>query len=46
MRYMEENPNAGVVDDDDIVEYDEDGNPIIPDKKVSLLLLSFLIVRH
>ena len=34
-RYMEENPMAGViVDDDDNIDYDEDGNPIIPDKKV------------
>ena len=31
---MEENPNAGVpmYDADDILEYDEDGNPIIPEK--------------
>merc|ERR1719285_596505 len=33
-RYMEENPNAGkVVDDDDIlagIDYDDDGNPIAP----------------
>jgi hypothetical protein len=38
MRYMEENPMAGVVvnDDDEIVEYDADGNAIIPDRfKVS-----------
>ncbi|CAH0564672.1 unnamed protein product [Brassicogethes aeneus] len=35
-RYMEENPNAGLapVDEDNPdVEYDEDGNPIAPDKK-------------
>ncbi|KAJ8939057.1 hypothetical protein NQ318_007688, partial [Aromia moschata] len=35
-RYMEENPNAGVgpVDDEySEIEYDEDGNPIAPDKK-------------
>ncbi|XP_030754237.1 ATP-dependent RNA helicase DDX42 [Sitophilus oryzae] len=35
-RYMEENPNAGVlpVEEDGIeIEYDEDGNPIPPDKK-------------
>lgn len=35
-RYMEENPNAGlqpVEDDHPEVEYDEDGNPIAPDKK-------------
>lgn len=35
-RYMEENPNAGLapVDDDNPeIEYDEDGNPIPPDKK-------------
>ena len=34
-RYMEENPMAGVIiEDDEIVEYDEDGNAIIPEKKV------------
>ncbi|CAH1105818.1 unnamed protein product [Psylliodes chrysocephalus] len=35
-RYMEENPNAGLLPTDDDypeVEYDEDGNPIAPDKK-------------
>lgn len=35
-RYMEENPNAGVIPTDEDhpdVEYDEDGNPIAPDKK-------------
>lgn len=35
-RYMEENPNAGlqpVEDDHPEIEYDEDGNPIAPDKK-------------
>lgn len=35
-RYMEENPNAGLVpvdEDHPDVEYDEDGNPIAPDKK-------------
>lgn len=34
-RYMEENPNAGLapVEDDLEIEYDEDGNPIPPDKK-------------
>ncbi|XP_022916705.2 ATP-dependent RNA helicase DDX42 [Onthophagus taurus] len=35
-RYMEENPNAGLlpVDDDNLdIEYDEDGNPIPPEKK-------------
>ncbi|KAL1497232.1 hypothetical protein ABEB36_008227 [Hypothenemus hampei] len=35
-RYMEENPNAGLlpVEEDGIeIEYDEDGNPIPPDKK-------------
>lgn len=32
-RYMEENPNAGVIqDEDDDVEYDEDGNPILKHK--------------
>lgn len=32
---MEENPNAGVIDDlsDNDVEYDEDGNPIAPPRK-------------
>ncbi|KAK9885456.1 hypothetical protein WA026_010952 [Henosepilachna vigintioctopunctata] len=35
-RYMEENPNAGLIpvdEDHPDVEYDEDGNPIAPDKK-------------
>lgn len=34
-KYMEENPNAGVLDDNsgDELEYDEDGNPIAPSKK-------------
>lgn len=35
-RYMEENPNAGlapVEDDNPEIEYDEDGNPIPPEKK-------------
>lgn len=33
-RYMEENPLAGVVFDDDetVIEYDAEGNPIIPEK--------------
>ncbi|XP_022079915.1 ATP-dependent RNA helicase DDX42-like [Acanthaster planci] len=33
-KYMEENPNAGVpmYDADDILEYDADGNPIIPER--------------
>jgi len=32
---MEENPTAGLInDEDDNIEYDEDGNAIIPDKKV------------
>lgn len=34
-RYMEENPNAGLSKDDDSeteIEYDEDGNPIAPQK--------------
>ena len=35
-RYMEENPMAGVIlDEDEIVEYDADGNAIIPDRKVN-----------
>jgi len=43
-RYMEENPMAGVInDDDDNIDYDEDGNAIIPDKKV---LFVALIVTH
>lgn len=34
-RYMEENPNAGVInEDEDIVDYDSDGNPIMERKKV------------
>lgn len=35
-RYMEENPNAGLLPVDEEypdIEYDEDGNPIAPDKK-------------
>lgn len=35
-RYMEENPNAGLApldDENPEIEYDEDGNPIPPDKK-------------
>lgn len=35
-RYMEENPNAGLLpvdDDNPEIEYDEDGNPIAPEKK-------------
>lgn len=35
-RYMEENPNAGLApadEEDPEIEYDEDGNPIPPDKK-------------
>lgn len=36
-RYMEENPTAGLVaDDDDIIDYDEDGNPIFVNKKVAV----------
>ncbi|XP_064647593.1 ATP-dependent RNA helicase DDX42-like [Lineus longissimus] len=32
-RYMEENPMAGVILDDDAdLDYDEDGNPIVPEK--------------
>ena len=35
-RYMEENPMAGVIpDEDDDIDYDSDGNPIIKDKKVT-----------
>jgi len=35
-RYMEENPMAGVIQDeeDEFLEYDADGNPILPDKKM------------
>lgn len=39
IRYMEENPRAGLQDDEsDVeVEYDEDGNPLAPKKsKVSV----------
>lgn len=39
IRYMEENPNAGVVgeESDNEIEYDEDGNPLAPKKsKVSV----------
>lgn len=34
-RYMEENPNAGLVDEgsDNEIEYDEDGNPIAPPRR-------------
>ncbi|XP_071949373.1 ATP-dependent RNA helicase DDX42-like [Antedon mediterranea] len=35
MQYMIDNPNAGLnapMDDEDYVEYDADGNPIIPEK--------------
>ena len=41
-RYMEENPMAGVIqdDDDEILEYDADGNPILPDRKVILSSIS------
>jgi len=53
-RYMEENPMAGVInDDEDNIDYDEDGNAIIPEKKVSLthsiclrLKVSTFIYRH
>ncbi|XP_077978138.1 ATP-dependent RNA helicase DDX42-like [Glandiceps talaboti] len=34
-KYMEDNPTAGMIitdDDDTEIEYDEDGNPIIPEK--------------
>ncbi|KAK7010200.1 ATP-dependent RNA helicase DDX42, partial [Biomphalaria glabrata] len=34
-RYMEENPNAGVInEEDDLVDYDSDGNPIMQRKKI------------
>ncbi|XP_072342995.1 ATP-dependent RNA helicase DDX42-like isoform X2 [Scyliorhinus torazame] len=34
-RYMAENPNAGVIqEEEDDIEYDSDGNPIPPQKKV------------
>ena len=40
-RYMEENPMAGVInEEDDLIEYDDDGNPIMPDKKVCLRIVS------
>lgn len=44
-RYMEENPMAGVIldEDDQPVEYDEDGNPIIPEKnKVQIPCIQIL----
>jgi hypothetical protein len=42
-RYMEENPMAGVInDEDEDVEYDDEGNPIIPDKKVAF----FVSIRY
>ena len=32
---MKENPNAGVInDDEDFIEYDEEGNAIMPERKV------------
>lgn len=43
-RYMEENPTAGLVKDDDDVEmeYDAEGNAIIPEKmKVSFALSTY-----
>jgi len=40
---MEENPTAGLInDDDDNIEYDEDGNAIIPEKKVCTFTQSLL----
>ncbi|RUS76863.1 hypothetical protein EGW08_015373 [Elysia chlorotica] len=34
-RYMEENPNAGLInDEEEVVDYDSDGNPIIERKKI------------
>ncbi len=41
-RYMEENPMAGVQneDEDDDMEYDEDGNPIVTIKKKASFFLS------
>ena len=40
-RYMEENPMAGVIndDDEDPISYDADGNPIMPDKKVIMITI-------
>ena len=31
---MEENPTAGLayIDDNDVIDYDEDGNPIVPER--------------
>lgn len=41
-RYMEENPNAGVInEEEDIIDYDSDGNPIIERKKVDQMNLLF-----
>lgn len=43
-RYMEENPTAGLVnDEEDIFDYDEEGNPIIPDKKVFMFCIKVLL---
>ena len=37
-RYMEENPNAGVIhDEEDEVEYDDEGNPIIKNKVENII---------
>lgn len=37
-KYLEDNPNAGLIDDNsgDELEYDEDGNPIAPSRKRSI----------
>ena len=38
LRFMEENPNVGVTgDEDEIYEYDEEGNVIAVEKKVCAL---------
>ena len=39
---MEENPNAGLInDEEEVVDYDSDGNPIIERKKVQPQSLLF-----
>ena len=48
-RYMEENPLAGVnMDDDELdIEYDEDGNAIIPEhKKVRRIKMDLIVLFH
>lgn len=43
LRFMEENPNIGVVgDEEEIYEYDEEGNIVSVEKKVRLLVYFFV----